>query len=112
MAKNDELRRRFDQLAKDLQDLRALALGEVDADPDWEWRRLAKFLGSFYQAPDQRLLPSQARAAALAAGYDPRGTAGFYSGHGPSLKAEGDWRVLTDAGRKLYEEYRHLDDRQ
>src|SRR4030095_5870398 len=101
MPNNDELRRRFDQLAKDLQDLRALALGEVDADPEWEWRRLAKFLGCFYEAPGPRLLPSQARAAAVAAGYDPRGTAGFYSGRGPSLKAEEDWRVLTDGGRKL-----------
>src|SRR5215207_1161692 len=108
MEKNDQLRRRFDQLAKDLEDLRALALGEVDADPDWEWRRIARFLGCFYAAPGQRLLPLQARAAAVAAGYDPRGTAGFYSGRGPSLKAEGDWRVLTAVGRKLYEEYRHL----
>jgi hypothetical protein len=67
-----------------------------------------KFLRPFYEAPDQRLLPSQARAAAIAAGYDPRGSAGFYSGNHPALKVEEDWRVLTDHGRKLYEENRHL----
>jgi hypothetical protein len=108
MAKVDELRQRFDRLAKDLNELRALALGEAEADPNWEWRRLAAFLRPFYEAPGQRLLPSQARAAAIAAGYDPRGTAGFYSGKRPSLRGDGDWRVLTDVGRKLFEDHRHL----
>jgi hypothetical protein len=56
-----------------------------------------RFLGSFYVAPDHRLLPSAVSEAARQAGYDPRGTGGFYTGNG-CLRSDEDYRVLTQVG--------------
>lgn len=47
---------------------------------------------------------AQTRVAAVAAGYDPRGTAGFYVGSNASLKVVGKHRVLTDVGGEWYED--------
>lgn len=94
-------------------DLAALA-GEVieplPADAgrqhDWRLQRLLRYLRHFYEATNQRLNQDNARNLALQEGYDPRGVAGFYQGTA-SLRVDGDFRVLTDAGRQYYEDNRH-----
>ena len=45
-----------------------------------------------------------ARDLAVQEGYDPRGVAGFYQGTA-SLRKDGDYRVLTEAGRQLFDDY-------
>jgi hypothetical protein len=60
------------------------------------------FLGLFYVAPNRRLLPSAASEAARQAGYDPRGTGGFYTGNG-CLRSDEDYRVLTQIGIDWFE---------
>jgi hypothetical protein len=62
-----------------------------------------RFLGSFYVASNRRLLPSDVSEAARQAGYDPRGTGGFYTGDG-SLRSDGDYRVLTQVGIDWFED--------
>lgn len=42
--------------------------------------------------------------AAIDAGYDPRGTAGFYRGADPFLVSQGEKRRLTKAGREWFKE--------
>jgi hypothetical protein len=69
----------------------------------YDWRRVAAYLKAYVDAPNGRLSANRAAEAAKAAGYDPRGTGGFYTGANYALKSEGPWRVITDAGRKLYE---------
>jgi hypothetical protein len=68
-----------------------------------------RFLGSFYVASGHRLQPSAASEAARAAGYDPRGTGGFYTGDG-CLRSDEDYRVLTQVGidwfEKMYPQYK------
>jgi signal transduction histidine kinase len=48
-------------------------------------------------------LPRATRAA-TEAGYDAAALAGFYTGTQPVLRSDGDWRVLTPAGKQWYEE--------
>jgi len=96
--------------AADLADL----IGEVveptppedERGLDWQWKRLLRYLRHFYEAPGGRLPEDGLRALAIQEGYDPRGIAGFYQG-AASLRREGSYRVLTDAGRQLYEENRY-----
>jgi hypothetical protein len=61
-----------------------------------------RFLGEFYVAPNRRLLPSAVSEAARQAGYDPRGTGGFYTGNG-CLRSDEDYRVLTQVGIDWFE---------
>ena len=74
---------------------------EVD-EPD-NVLRAVRYLKAFYDAPGWSLTAAQSRAAAVAAGYDPRGTAGFYVGTNASLKVVGKHRVLTEVGGEWYE---------
>jgi hypothetical protein len=60
------------------------------------------FLGSFYVASNRRLQPSAVSEAARQAGYDPRGTGGFYTGDG-CLRSDEDYRVLTQVGIDWFE---------
>lgn len=96
--------------ANDLADLIGDAVEPITPEEEREhgWRmiRLLRYLKHFYEAPDGRLHYSVARDLAIQEGYDPRGVAGFYQGTA-SLRKEGEFRVLTDAGRQLYEENRH-----
>jgi len=101
-----EQRIRADELAILLGDI-VEPVVPLDADADWQWRRLLRYLSHFYDAPNGRLHEDIARTLATQDGYDPRGVAGFYRGAGASLRREGDLRILTDAGRQLYEEHRH-----
>jgi alkylated DNA nucleotide flippase Atl1 len=95
------------------EDLASL-IGEVDEPlPDeedrhygWRLERTLRYLRHFYEAPGGRLPERDARAFAVEEGYDPRGVAGFYQGTA-SLRRDGPYRVLTDAGRQFYEEHRH-----
>lgn len=77
-----------------------------ELEHNWQWFRELRYLRHFYEAPDGRLHKDEARELAIQEGYDPRGTAGFYQGTG-SLRREGDYRVLTDAGRQKYLRHRH-----
>lgn len=77
-----------------------------ELEHNWQWFRELRYLKHFYEAPDGRLHKDEARELAIQEGYDPRGTAGFYQGTG-SLRREGDYRVLTDAGRQKYLRHRH-----
>lgn len=100
--------KRIDEITEALSVLRAEFAGndelafeptvtpDSDEDIDWNLRAL-KFLKPFYDAPGRSLHRDAARQAALDAGYDPRGTAGFYVGNGSLVKV-GDYRVLTDVG--------------
>jgi len=69
-------------------------------------QRMLRYLRHFYDAPEGRLHKDDARALAIKEGYDTRGVAGFYQGTA-SLQRDGSFRVLTEAGRQLYEENRH-----
>lgn len=73
----------------------------ADEEIDWNLRGL-HFLKPFYDAPGRSLHKDAARQAALNAGYDLRGTAGFYVGNGSLVKV-GDYRVLTDVGADWFE---------
>ena len=81
---------------------------EHDPEYDWdEWRMLRKlrYLKHFYEAPGGRLHRSESKRLAIQEGYDIRGTAGFYYGRDKGfarLKGDGEYRVLTDAGRRMY----------
>jgi len=79
---------------------------EEDRQYGWRMQRLLRYLRHFYEAPEGRLHEAAAHDLAVQEGYDPRGTAGFYQGTA-SLRREGSFRVLTDAGRQLYEDNRH-----
>ncbi|CAN5314793.1 DUF262 domain-containing protein [soil metagenome] len=79
---------------------------EEDREYGWRMLRLLRYLRHFYEAPGGRLHFAEARDLAIHEGYDPRGVAGFYQGTA-SLTKEGDSRVLTEAGRQLYEDNRH-----
>ncbi len=116
MAVKSDLERRFDAMQRNIEalqrqlgDLRTATLGDNGDDATV---RALKFLKAFYEASGHRLVASDASLAATAAGYDARGTAGFYTGKNGSLRAEGSWRVLTDSGREWFEQYRHLLDDQ
>jgi uncharacterized protein with ParB-like and HNH nuclease domain/alkylated DNA nucleotide flippase Atl1 len=76
------------------------------ADYTWRLKRSLRYLRHFYEAPEGRLNEDVARSLAKQEGYDPRGVAGFYQGTA-SLRAEGSYRILTDAGRQWFEENRH-----
>lgn len=109
---------RLDDMAEMLAEIRAMiagtAAGEAkgpevvtagapDADDvDWTLRGL-RFLKPFYDAPGRSLHKTAASKAAKDAGYDPRGTAGFYVGNGSLVKV-GDYRVLTNVGATWLEE--------
>jgi hypothetical protein len=79
---------------------------EEERQYGWRLARLLRYLRHFYEAPEGRLHHTTARDLAIQEGYDPRGVAGFYQGTA-SLRKKGDFRVLTDAGRQLYEDNRH-----
>ena len=99
------IQRNIEALQRQVTELRAHVLGD---DKDSAIVRSLKFLRAFYDAPGQRLVASDASRAATAAGYDARGTAGYYTGRNGALRADGSWRILTDAGRELFERNRHL----
>jgi alkylated DNA nucleotide flippase Atl1 len=96
--------------ADDLADLIGEVVEPVAAEDDrehgWRMRRTLRYLRHFYNTNDGRLHRDVARDLAVQEGYDPRGVAGFYQGT-PSLRKDGDFRVLTEAGRKFFEENRH-----
>jgi alkylated DNA nucleotide flippase Atl1 len=79
---------------------------EEERQYGWRMLRLLRYLRHFYDAPNGRLHEDAARALSIEEGYDPRGVAGFYQGTA-SLRKEGQSRMLTEAGRRLYEENRH-----
>jgi hypothetical protein len=105
--------KRIDEISEALAVLRAEVAGDDEPGPvptvtpaadeeiDWNLRGLL-FLKPFYDAPGRSLHKDAARQAALDAGYDPRGTAGFYVGNGSLVKV-GDYRVLTDVGADWFE---------
>lgn len=94
----------------DLADLIGEAIEPITPEEDreygWRMLRLLRYLRHFYDAPGGRHHYSVARELAIQEGYDPRGVAGFYQGTA-SLRKDGDYRVLTDAGRQLYEDNRY-----
>jgi hypothetical protein len=110
---------RLDDLAEVLAEVRTMIAQGADETPgpavadaataaesediDWTFRGL-KFLKAFHDAPGRSLHKSAASQAAKDAGYDPRGTAGFYVGNGSLVKV-GDYRVLTEIGAQWYSEY-------
>ena len=99
-------RLRADDLADLIGDVVEPVASEEDREHGWRLRRTLRYLRHFYNAPDGRLHRDVARDLAVREGYDPRGVAGFYQGT-PSLRKEGDFRVMTDAGRRFFEENRH-----
>lgn len=104
MERSAEIRRRIETIEKALSELKAIVLDDPqEEDPLFDWRRIAAYLGAFVNAPDGRLSANRAAEAAKQAGYDPRGTGGFYTGTNNALKSDGPWRVITDAGRRLYD---------
>lgn len=104
--------RSLDVIQSELDRLRADVESGLPADPPigpngrpadvFDVLRGLRFLGSFYVAPNRRLLPSAVSDAARQAGYDPRGTGGFYTGDG-CLRSDEDNRVLTQVGIDWFE---------
>ena len=103
---DESQRLKADALADLIEDVVETVPAEGQGEHDWRMRRVLRYLGNFYEAPDGRLHEDDARTLAVVAGYDPRGVAGFYQGNA-ALRRDGQFRVLTDAGRQLYEENRH-----
>lgn len=99
-------RLRADDLAALIGEVVEPVPAEEDREYGWRMQRMLRYLRHFYEAPEGRLHEDDARALAIQEGYDPRGVAGFYQGTA-SLRKDGSFRVLTDAGRELYEENRH-----
>jgi alkylated DNA nucleotide flippase Atl1 len=99
-------RLRSDDLADLIVDAIEPIIPEEDREYGWRMLRQLRYLRHFYDAPGRRHHHSVARELATREGYDPRGVAGFYQGTA-SLRKEGDFRVLTDAGRRYYEDNRH-----
>jgi hypothetical protein len=73
---------------------------------DWRVRRQLRYLRHFYEAEGHSLHEDEARDLAIQEGYDLRGIGGFYQGT-PSLRREGEFRVLTESGRQFYERDRY-----
>jgi hypothetical protein len=104
--------RSLDVIQSELDRLRADLESGLPADPPigpngkpadiFDVLRALRFLGAFYVAPNHRLLPSAVSDAARQAGYDPRGTGGYYTGDG-CLRSDEDYRVLTPVGIDWFE---------
>lgn len=99
-------RLRSDELADLIGEVLVPVPAEEDRQFGWRMQRTLRYLRHFYEAQEGRLHEDIARALAVQEGYDPRGVAGFYQGTA-SLRRDGAFRVLTDAGRQFYEENRH-----
>ena len=82
------------------------AISDITREPNWWMRRILGYLKHFYEAPDGRLHYVEAKRLAVQEGYDPRGIAGFYRTPA-KLRKDGDYRVLTDEGRRWYLSNRH-----
>jgi hypothetical protein len=104
--------RSLDVIQSELDRLRADLESGLPADPPigpngkpadvFDVLRGLRFLGAFYVATNRRLLPSAVSDAARQAGYDPRGTGGYYTGNG-CLRSDEDYRVLTQVGIDWFE---------
>lgn len=77
-----------------------------DFEPNWWMLRILRYLKHFYEAPNNRLHYAEAKKLAVQEGYKPQGIAGFYRTPA-KLRKDGDYRVLTDAGREMYLSNRH-----
>jgi hypothetical protein len=101
----DVIQSELDRLRADLESGRSAGppIGPNGKPADvFDVLRGLRFLGEFYVAPNHRLLPSAVSEAARQAGYDPRGTGGFYTGNG-CLRSDEDYRVLTQVGIDWFE---------
>ncbi len=115
----DEILKRADELAEraitiwpgpvvaiDVPEANESVISQRDREPNWWMLRILSYLKHFYEAPDNRLHHVEAKKLAVQEGYDPRGIAGFYRTLA-KLRKDGDYRVLTDAGREMYLSNRH-----
>lgn len=93
MPNQDKILARLDGLMDAVAELRALVIRDeagaaaatnvTEAQPALDsTKRSLTFLKHFYDAPGRSLHKTAASQAAIAAGYDPRGTAGYYVGAG------------------------------
>jgi hypothetical protein len=85
--------------------LRRLRIELLNSDADGEINptlRQLTFIKAFVEHGGS-LTAAEVSEAALDAGYDPRGTAGFYRGAEPFLVSDGDKRSITTAGRTWFE---------
>jgi hypothetical protein len=101
----DVIQSELDRLRADLESGRSAGkpIGPSGKPADvFDVLRGLRFLGAFYVAPNHRLLPSDVSDAARQAGYDPRGTGGYYTGDG-CLRSDEDYRVLTQVGINWFE---------
>lgn len=115
----DEILKRADELADraiaiwpgpvavvDVPETNESVISQRDHEPNWWMLRMLRFLKHFYEAPDNRLHYAEAKKLAVQEGYKPQGIAGFYRTPA-KLRKDGDYRVLTDAGREMYLSNRH-----
>jgi hypothetical protein len=101
----DVIQSELDRLRADLESGRSAGppIGPNGKPADvFDVLRGLRFLGAFYVAPGRRLLPSDVSDAARQAGYDPRGTGGYYTGDG-CLRSDEDYRMLTQVGIGWFE---------
>jgi hypothetical protein len=82
------------------------AAGELD--PNWADRRVARYLHAFVTAPEGKLHHTASWEAAAAAGYMTNGAIGGYFTYNGSLAHDGPCHVITDVGREVYEQRKHL----
>ena len=97
------------QRAEDaLEDLRAHLAGKA-LQPGWtrEEQRVGAVLADVLSAGG-RVPVDEWRKIGLAHGYDPRGLSGYFTGHSPSMRSDGDDRVLTPRGRKVAEDWQRM----
>lgn len=115
----DEILERADELADraiaiwpgpvavvDVSEANESVISQRDHEPNWWMQRKLSYLKHFYEAPDNRLHCDEAKKLAVQEGYKPQGIAGFYRTPA-QLRKDGDYLVLTDAGRELYLSNRH-----
>jgi hypothetical protein len=106
----EALLRRLTRIRDELDAIITTAAREV---PDTAWHRWFKRAGGVLNHVDQaggEVRPEVWRAIGDHYGYDPRGMAGFYSGHDPSMRRDRatNMRILTDRGRIEAQNWRRL----
>ncbi len=92
-----------------LSDLRAHLEQSETAPSDWEnWFRRA---GAVLVEVDDRggkVHVDQWREIGKKLGYDPRGLSGFFTGKMPSMRSDGDERIITPKGKRDAEQWREM----
>src|SRR5438034_11633810 len=101
-----ELEERMATVVAGIEALKAYLMGEESQQPDESdaERQFRERIGPFLNAIDKAggsVTAEEFGDLGRQFGYDPRGLGGFATGANPSIRSEGDRRVLTPRGKAL-----------